>query len=95
MSQRQSVCQSHRIKPDLFAYISSVIQSALPVLPEGVDPSALLSGKRIEGEGFPPRYTRLINRINRTLKMVEVGAPELILKNECEMLGKAIEELRG
>ena len=63
------------------------------VLPPELRPMLQLDGGRFAASDLNELYRRLINRNNRLRKLVQIGAPEVILRNEKRMLQEAIEAL--
>ncbi len=69
-----------------------VIQS-LPVLPPDLRPIIQLPGGRFATSDLNDLYRRVINRNNRLHRLVDLGAPEIILRNEKRMLQEAVDAL--
>ncbi len=67
--------------------------SALPVLPPDLRPMVQLSGGRFATSDLNDLYRRVINRNNRLNHLVNLGAPEIILRNEKRMLQEAVDAL--
>ena len=65
----------------------------LPVLPPDLRPMVQLSGGRFATSDLNDLYRRVINRNNRLKKLIELGAPEIILRNEKRMLQEAVDAL--
>jgi len=63
------------------------------VLPPELRPMLQLDGGRFAASDLNELYRRLINRNNRLRKLIQIGAPEVILRNEKRMLQEAIEAL--
>ncbi|MEM1311895.1 MAG: DNA-directed RNA polymerase subunit beta' [Patescibacteria group bacterium] len=63
------------------------------VLPPDLRPMLQLDGGRFAASDLNELYRRLINRNNRLRKLIQIGAPEVILRNEKRMLQEAIEAL--
>ncbi len=70
-----------------------MIIKALPVLPPDLRPMVQLSGGRFATSDLNDLYRRVINRNNRLKKLIELGAPEIILRNEKRMLQEAVDAL--
>ena len=63
------------------------------VLPPDLRPMLQLEGGRFAASDLNELYRRLINRNNRLRKLIQIGAPEIILRNEKRMLQEAVEAL--
>lgn len=63
------------------------------VLPPDLRPMLQLDGGRFAASDLNELYRRLINRNNRLRKLIQIGAPEVILRNEKRMLQEAVEAL--
>ncbi len=72
---------------------SWLIIKILPVLPPDLRPMVQLSGGRFATSDLNDLYRRVINRNNRLKKLIELGAPEIILRNEKRMLQEAVDAL--
>jgi len=70
-----------------------MIMKILPVLPPDLRPMVQLSGGRFATSDLNDLYRRVINRNNRLKKLIELGAPEIILRNEKRMLQEAVDAL--
>ena len=70
-----------------------MILTVLPVVPPDIRPMVQLDGGRFATSDLNDLYRRVINRNNRLKKMVEIGAPEMIVKNEKRMLQEAVDAL--
>ena len=70
-----------------------MILTVLPVIPPDIRPMVQLDGGRFATSDLNDLYRRVINRNNRLRKMVEIGAPEMIVKNEKRMLQEAVDAL--
>ena len=66
---------------------------ALQILPPDLRPMIQLDGGRFASSDLNDLYRRVINRNNRLRKLSELGAPEVILKNEKRMLQEAVDTL--
>lgn len=75
------------VKPDW------MILNNLPVIPPDLRPMVQLSGGRFATSDLNDLYRRVINRNNRLKHLVELGAPEIILRNEKRMLQEAVDSL--
>ncbi len=72
---------------------SWTILRVLPVLPPDLRPMVQLSGGRFASSDLNDLYRRVINRNNRLKHLIELGAPEIILRNEKRMLQEAVDSL--
>ena len=67
--------------------------TVLPVTPPGIRPMVALEGGRHATSDVNDLYRRVINRNNRLLKLKEIGAPDVILRNEKRILQEAVDAL--
>ncbi len=65
----------------------------LPVLPPDLRPMVQLSGGRFASSDLNDLYRRVINRNSRLKHLIELGAPDIILRNEKRMLQEAVDSL--
>lgn len=72
---------------------SWMIIHTLPVLPPELRPIIPLSGGKFATSDLNDLYRRIINRNNRLKKLIEIGAPEVILRNEKRMLQESVDAL--
>ncbi|MDE7348607.1 MAG: DNA-directed RNA polymerase subunit beta', partial [Clostridia bacterium] len=70
-----------------------MILDVLPVLPPELRPMVPLDGGRYAASDLNDLYRRVINRNNRLKKLIEFGAPEIIVRNEKRMLQEAVDAL--
>ena len=70
-----------------------MILSVLPVLPPGLRPMVQLDGGRFATSDLNDLYRRVINRNNRLRRLLDLGAPEIIVRNEKRMLQEAVDAL--
>ena len=70
-----------------------MILTVLPVIPPEIRPMVQLDGGRFATSDLNDLYRRVINRNNRLKKMMEIGAPDMIVKNEKRMLQEAVDAL--
>ncbi len=70
-----------------------MILDVLPVIPPELRPMVQLDGGRFATSDLNDLYRRVINRNNRLKKMMELGAPEIIIRNEKRMLQEAVDAL--
>ena len=69
------------------------ILNALPIIPPDLRPMIQLDGGRFASADLNDLYRRVINRNNRLKKLIELGAPDVILKNEKRMLQESVDML--
>jgi len=67
--------------------------STLPVIPPDLRPMVQLSGGRFATSDLNDLYRRVINRNNRLKHLIDLGAPQIILRNEKRMLQEAVDSL--
>ncbi len=72
---------------------SWMVLKVLPVLPPELRPMVQLSGGRFASSDLNDLYRRVINRNNRLKHLIDLGAPEIILRNEKRMLQEAVDSL--
>ncbi len=70
-----------------------MILEALPVIPPDLRPMIQLDGGRFATSDLNDLYRRIINRNNRLKKLLELGAPTIIVQNEKRMLQEAVDSL--
>ncbi|MHB1414373.1 MAG: DNA-directed RNA polymerase subunit beta', partial [Chloroflexota bacterium] len=70
-----------------------MIFTVLPVLPPDLRPMVQLDGGRFATSDLNDLYRRVINRNNRLRRLLELGAPEIIIRNEKRMLQEAVDSL--
>ncbi|MCL2847543.1 MAG: DNA-directed RNA polymerase subunit beta' [Firmicutes bacterium] len=70
-----------------------MVLDVLPVLPPEIRPMVQLDGGRFATSDLNDLYRRVINRNNRLKKLMELGAPEIIVRNEKRMLQEAVDAL--
>src|SRR3990167_6226613 len=70
-----------------------MVLNVLPVLPPDLRPMVALDGGRYATSDLNDLYRRVINRNNRLKKLLEIKAPEVIVKNEKRMLQEAVDAL--
>src|SRR5207248_868526 len=71
----------------------SKILTILPVIPPDLRPMVQLDGGRFATSDLNDLYRRVINRNNRLKRLLELGAPEIIIRNEKRMLQEAVDAL--
>ncbi|MBF6613671.1 MAG: DNA-directed RNA polymerase subunit beta' [Chloroflexi bacterium] len=67
--------------------------TALPVIPPDLRPMVQLDGGRFATSDLNDLYRRVINRNNRLKRLLELGAPEIIIRNEKRMLQESVDAL--
>ncbi|OGI23124.1 MAG: DNA-directed RNA polymerase subunit beta' [Candidatus Melainabacteria bacterium RIFOXYA12_FULL_32_12] len=72
---------------------SSMVMDVLPVTPPDLRPMVQLDGGRFATSDLNDLYRRVINRNNRLQRLLEMGAPEIIVRNEKRMLQEAVDAL--
>ncbi len=72
---------------------SWMILDALPVIPPDLRPMVQLDGGRFATSDLNDLYRRVINRNNRLKKLLDLGAPDIIVQNEKRMLQEAVDAL--
>ncbi len=70
-----------------------MILTALPILPPDLRPMVQLDGGRFATSDLNDLYRRVINRNNRLKRLLDLGAPEIIIRNEKRMLQEAVDSL--
>ena len=70
-----------------------MILDVLPVLPPELRPMVQLDGGRFATSDLNDLYRRVINRNNRLFKLLEMGTPDIIIRNEKRMLQEAVDAL--
>ena len=70
-----------------------MILSNLPVIPPDLRPMVQLDGGRFATSDLNDLYRRIINRNNRLARLLDLGAPEIIVRNEKRMLQEAVDAL--
>ena len=70
-----------------------MILTVLPVLPPDLRPMVQLDGGRFATTDLNDLYRRVINRNNRLRRLLELGAPDIIVRNEKRMLQEAVDSL--
>lgn len=71
----------------------NMVMTVLPVIPPDIRPLVMLDGGRFATSDLNELYRRVINRNNRLKRLMELGAPEIIIKNEKRMLQEAVDAL--
>ncbi len=70
-----------------------MVLTVLPVIPPDLRPMVQLDGGRFAASDLNDLYRRVINRNNRLKRLLEIGAPEVICRNEKRMLQEAVDAL--
>jgi DNA-directed RNA polymerase subunit beta' len=70
-----------------------MILNVIPVIPPDLRPMVQLDGGRFATSDLNDLYRRVINRNNRLKRLLELGAPEIIVRNEKRMLQEAVDAL--
>ncbi len=70
-----------------------MIMPVLPVIPPEIRPMVQLDGGRFATSDLNDLYRRVINRNNRLKRLLDLGAPEIIVRNEKRMLQEAVDSL--
>ena len=70
-----------------------MILDVIPVIPPDIRPMVQLDGGRFATSDLNDLYRRVINRNNRLKKLIELGSPEIIVRNEKRMLQEAVDAL--
>ena len=70
-----------------------MILTAIPVIPPDLRPMVQLDGGRFATSDLNDLYRRIINRNNRLARLKELGAPDIIVRNEKRMLQEAVDAL--
>ena len=70
-----------------------MIMTVIPVIPPDIRPMVQLDGGRFATSDLNDVYRRIINRNNRLARLLELGAPDIIVRNEKRMLQEAVDAL--
>ncbi|MFV0464537.1 MAG: DNA-directed RNA polymerase subunit beta' [Lachnospiraceae bacterium] len=70
-----------------------MVMSVVPVIPPDLRPMVQLDGGRFATSDLNDLYRRIINRNNRLRRLLELGAPDIIVRNEKRMLQEAVDAL--
>ncbi len=70
-----------------------MVMTVIPVIPPDLRPMVQLDGGRFATSDLNDLYRRIINRNNRLRKLLELGAPDIIVRNEKRMLQEAVDAL--
>ncbi len=88
--KRLEVVESFRISGNRPEWM---ILDAVPVIPPDIRPMVQLDGGRFATSDLNDLYRRVINRNNRLKRLLELGAPDIIVRNEKRMLQEAVDAL--
>ena len=88
--KRLDVAESFRISGNRPEWM---ILDVVPVIPPDIRPMVQLDGGRFATSDLNDLYRRVINRNNRLKKLLELNAPEIIIRNEKRMLQEAVDAL--
>ena len=72
---------------------AGMVLDAIPVIPPELRPMVQLDGGRFATSDLNDLYRRVINRNNRLKRMIDLGAPEIIVNNEKRMLQESVDAL--
>ncbi|MDU5273771.1 MAG: DNA-directed RNA polymerase subunit beta', partial [Finegoldia magna] len=72
---------------------SWMIMDVIPVIPPDIRPMVQLEGGRFATSDLNDLYRRVINRNNRLQRLLDIGSPEIIVRNEKRMLQEAVDAL--
>ncbi|MBQ8522203.1 MAG: DNA-directed RNA polymerase subunit beta' [Clostridia bacterium] len=70
-----------------------MIMDVIPVIPPDIRPLVQIDGGKFAASDLNDLYRRVINRNNRLRKLIDLGAPEIIVRNEKRMLQEAVDAL--
>ena len=90
LSRRLEVCEAFRNSGNRPEWM---IIDVVPVIPPDLRPMVQLEGGRFATSDLNDLYRRVINRNNRLKKLIEIHAPEIIMRNEKRMLQEAVDTL--
>jgi DNA-directed RNA polymerase subunit beta' len=94
--RKEKLIKRIRILENFFATGSNpawMILSVLPVIPPGLRPMVQLDGGRFATSDLNELYRRVITRNNRLSRLLEIYAPEIIIRNEKRMLQESVDAL--
>ncbi|MCL2837660.1 MAG: DNA-directed RNA polymerase subunit beta' [Oscillospiraceae bacterium] len=89
-TRRLEVMESFRQSGNLPEWM---VMSVVPVIPPEIRPMVQLDGGRFATSDLNDLYRRVINRNNRLKRLLDLGAPEIIVRNEKRMLQEAVDAL--
>lgn len=88
--KRLEILESFRLSNNMPSWM---IMQVVPVIPPDIRPMVMLDGGRYATSDLNDLYRRVINRNNRLKKMLELDAPDIIIRNEKRMLQEAVDAL--
>ncbi|MDR3178859.1 MAG: DNA-directed RNA polymerase subunit beta' [Oscillospiraceae bacterium] len=88
--KRLEIVESFRLSDNRVEWM---ILDALPVIPPDIRPMVQLDGGRFATSDLNDLYRRVINRNNRLKRLLNLGAPDIIVRNEKRMLQEAVDAL--
>ena len=102
-SAQHALSNARRKRPNVLRVVESLksstnqaewmILTILPVIPPDLRPMVQLDGGRFATSDLNDLYRRVINRNNRLKHLLELGAPDVIVRNEKRMLQEAVDSL--
>ncbi len=90
IAKRLRICEAFRKSKNRPEWM---ILTTIPVLPPDLRPLVPLDGGRFAASDLNDLYRRVINRNNRLKKLLELGAPDIIVRNEKRMLQESVDAL--
>ena len=90
LSQRLKLVESVRHSANESQWL---VQEVIPVIPPDLRPLVLLDSGNFASSDLNDLYRRIINRNNRLKKLIDLNAPEVIIRNEKRMLQQAVDAL--
>ncbi len=90
IAKRLRICEAFRHSKNRPEWM---ILTTIPVLPPDLRPLVPLDGGRFAASDLNDLYRRVINRNNRLKKLMELGSPDIIVRNEKRMLQEAVDAL--
>jgi len=94
--RRAKIIKRLRLLESLISSVTdptSMILDVLPITPPDLRPMVQLDGGRFATSDLNDLYRRVINRNNRLARLLDMGAPEIIVRNEKRMLQEAVDAL--
>jgi len=94
--RKEKLIKRIRVLENFFATSSNpawMVLSVLPVIPPGLRPMVQLEGGRFATSDLNELYRRVITRNNRLSRLLEIYAPEIIIRNEKRMLQESVDAL--
>ncbi|OQY41167.1 MAG: DNA-directed RNA polymerase subunit beta' [Fusobacteriia bacterium 4572_74] len=94
--KRKKLVKRLKVVRDLLSSKNSpawMILKSVPIIPADLRPMVQLDGGRFATSDLNDLYRRVINRNNRLKKLLDIGAPEIVVKNEKRMLQEAVDAL--